>query len=129
MSVAVNKTKVLIVDDSPTVLECLTRIFNATGRLQVIGTARNGKEAVDFVRHTRPDIITMDITMPGMDGVETTRRLVAEFPDARVVMLTAHGQERMVIDALDAGAVGYVLKPVRPERLDDMFKTVMARSG
>lgn len=67
--------------------------------------------------------------MPGMDGVETTRRLVAEFPDARVVMLTAHGQERMVIDALDAGAVGYVLKPVRPERLDDMFKTVMARSG
>ena len=119
--------KVIIVDDSLIMIKRLSSLIEGLGH-QVMATAVNGEAALEAYRAWRPDIITMDITMPGMDGVETTRRLVAEFPDARVVMLTAHGQERMVIDALDAGAVGYVLKPVRPERLDDMFMTVMARS-
>ncbi len=113
MSVAVNKTKVLIVDDSPTVLECLTRIFNATGRLQVIGTARNGKEAVDFVRHTRPDIITMDIIMPVMNGFEATREIMSTDP-IPIVILSASWEPAEVqqsFKAMEAGALASFAKP------------------
>ncbi len=107
------KTKVLIVDDSPTVVEYLTRIFNATGRLQVIGTARNGKEAVDFVRHTRPDIITMDVIMPVMNGFEATREIMSTDP-IPIVILSASwdpAEVQQSFKAMEAGALASFAKP------------------
>ena len=119
--------KVLIVDDSLIAVKKLTLMLEAMGH-QVVGTAGTGAKAVDAYRTCNPDLVTMDITMPDMDGVEATVKIVSEFPSARIIMVTSHGQERMVIDSLDAGAKGYVLKPVRTEKLSDMIDKVMARS-
>ncbi len=118
--------KVLIVDDSLITVKKLTALLEGLGH-RVVGTAGTGGTAVEAYRRHAPDLVTMDITMPDMDGVEATARIVGEFPEARIVMVTSHGQERMVIDALDAGARGYVLKPVRPEKLAEMIDKVMAR--
>lgn len=120
--------KVLIVDDSLIAVKKLTLMLEGMGH-RVAGTAATGAEAVDAYRACSPDLVTMDITMPDMNGVEATARIVAEFPDARIIMVTSHGQERMVIDSLDAGAKGYVLKPVRVEKLSDMIDKVMSRTG
>jgi two-component system chemotaxis response regulator CheY len=115
---------VLIVDDSLITVKKLTAMLEADGH-RVVGTANSGAKAVDAYRQFKPSMVTMDITMPDMDGIEATKRIIAEFPDACIVMVTSHGQEKMVIDALDAGARGYVLKPVRPERLREMVTKVM----
>jgi len=113
MNADVKKTKVLIVDDSPTVLEHLTRIFNATERLKVIGTARNGREAVEFVHHIRPDIITMDVNMPVMNGLEATREIMSTDP-IPIVILSASwepGEVQKSFLAVEAGALASFAKP------------------
>ena len=117
---------VLVVDDSLISVKKLTLILEGLGH-RVAGSAGTGEQALEAYRTLLPDLVTMDITMPGMDGVEATRRIVGESPQARVLMITSHGQERMVIDALDAGARGYVLKPVRAEKLSAMIQKVLAR--
>jgi two-component system chemotaxis response regulator CheY len=101
---------ILVVDDSPIIIRKLTMMIELLG-YKVVKTAATGKEAIAAYRAFRPDMVTMDITMPEMDGIEATRRIIGEFPDAKIVMVTSHGQEKMVIDALKAGAKGYVLKP------------------
>jgi two-component system chemotaxis response regulator CheY len=101
---------ILVVDDSPIITRKLTMMIELLG-YKVVKTAATGMEAVAAYRACRPDVVTMDITMPDMDGIEATRRIIGEFPDAKIVMVTSHGQEKMVIDALKAGAKGYVLKP------------------
>ncbi len=94
----------------------------------MVATAATGQQAIEAYRRYRPDLMTMDISMPDMDGMAATAKIVAEFPEARIMMVTSHGQERMVIDSLDAGAKGYVLKPVRIEKLSDMITKVMERA-
>ena len=74
----------------------------------------------------KPDLVTMDITMPGMDGVDAMTAIKTRNADARVIMVTSHGQEAMVIRALESGALGYVLKPVTKERLSMMVERAMA---
>ena len=118
--------KVLIVDDSLIAVKKLTLMLEGMGH-RVVGTAGTGAKAVEAYRACSPDLVTMDITMPDMDGVEATASIIKEFPDATIIMVTSHGQERMVIDSLDAGAKGYVLKPVRAEKLSDMIDKVMSR--
>ncbi|MGE5503067.1 MAG: response regulator [Actinomycetota bacterium] len=120
--------KVLIVDDSLITVKKLTAMLETMGH-KVAGTAGSGAKALEEYRALRPDLVTMDITMPDMDGVEATRRIVSEFPEALIIMVTSHGQERMVLDALDAGAQGYVLKPVHPQKLADMIAKVKQRLG
>lgn len=119
--------KVLIVDDSLVAVKKLTLMLEGMGHV-VVGTAGTGAKAVEAYRATNPDLVTMDITMPDMDGVQATAHIIREFPAARIIMVTSHGQERMVIDSLDAGAKGYVLKPVRAEKLTDMIDKVMSRA-
>jgi two-component system chemotaxis response regulator CheY len=119
--------KVLIVDDSLIAVKKLTMMLEGLGH-QVVATAGTGAKAVEAYRASNPDLVTMDITMPDMDGVQATASIIAEFPSANIIMVTSHGQERMVIDSLDAGAKGYVLKPVRIEKLSDMIDKVISRS-
>ena len=119
--------RVLIVDDSLIAVKKLTMMLEGMGH-QVAGTAGTGAKAVEAYRACNPDLVTMDITMPDMIGVEATAKIIDEFPQARIIMVTSHGQERMVIDSLDAGAKGYVLKPVRTEKLSDMIDKVIIRS-
>lgn len=113
---ATDTLRVMVVDDSPIIARKISMMMEMLG-YQVVKTAENGLEAIAAYREHRPDLVTMDITMPEMDGIEATRFIRREFPDANIVMVTSHGQEKMVLDALKAGAKGYVLKPFQQQRL------------
>lgn len=107
---------VMIVDDSPIIIKKLSGMFQSFG-YKVVKSVLDGKEAVESYRELKPDIVTMDITMPEMDGIEATKTIISEFPDAKIVMITSHGQEKMVLDALKVGAKGYVLKPFQQQKV------------
>ncbi len=115
--------KVLIVDDSLLTVRTLTGMLTELGHL-VVQTAGSGAQALDSYRQVKPDLVTMDITMPDMDGIEATGGILKEFPDANIIMVTSHGQQGMVMKAVKAGAKGYVLKPIKPEKLRDMIARV-----
>lgn len=106
---------ILVVDDSIIIRKNLTKLFEKMGHK--VHQAGNGQQAVEKYRELKPDLVTMDITMPEMNGIEATRKIVDEFPDAKIVMVTSHGMEDMVIDSIDAGAMGYVLKPITEAKL------------
>jgi two-component system, chemotaxis family, chemotaxis protein CheY len=118
---------VMIVDDSLIMIQKLTIMLRELGH-NVVRVCKDGAEAVRVYPLLHPDLVTMDITMPGMDGIEAMTAIMAENADARVIMVTSHGQEAMVIRALEAGAVGYVLKPVTKERLSAMTEKAMAHT-
>lgn len=104
--------KVLVVDDSPTARDFLVHLLSGP-MIQVIGTASNGAEAVEFVKRTKPDVITMDIHMPGMDGIEATRRIMETVP-VPIVIVSANWDPReveMTFRAMEAGALALVRRP------------------
>jgi DNA-binding NarL/FixJ family response regulator len=107
---------VVIADDQALVRTGFRMILNARG-IEVVGEAGDGAEAVDAVRRLRPDVVLMDIRMPTMDGLEATRRILAEPTDCRVLILTTFDLDRYVYAALAAGASGFLLKDVTPEHL------------
>jgi len=117
---------ILIVDDSPIITRKLTMMVELLG-YRVVKTAATGKEAIAAYKACRPDVVTMDITMPDMDGIEATRAIMREFPDAKIVMVTSHGQEKMVLDALKAGAKGYVLKPFDGHKVSEAIQKACKR--
>jgi two-component system, chemotaxis family, chemotaxis protein CheY len=108
--------RVLVVDDSPIISRKLVMMMELLG-YRVVKTVENGLEAIAAYREHKPDLVTMDITMPQMDGIAATRAIKREFPDANIIMVTSHGQEKMVLESLKAGAKGYVLKPFQQQRL------------
>lgn len=117
---------ILAVDDSPITLKKLAKMIENIGH-QVIGTARTGADAISQYQSLQPDLVTMDITMPDMNGIDATKGIIANFPHALIIMVTSHGQEQMVIDAIEAGAKGYVLKPVNEEKLKNMIEKVIVQ--
>lgn len=117
---------VMVVDDSPIIVRKLTALLNTLG-YNVIKTAEDGAEAVEDYKQYKPDVVTMDVTMPKMDGIEATQAIMSEFPDAKIVMVTSHGQETMVLNALKAGAKGYVLKPFHQQKVYETIQKVCNR--
>jgi YesN/AraC family two-component response regulator len=115
--------RVLVVDDSLLTVRTLTTMLTELGHL-VVQTASSGGQALDAYRECNPDLVTMDITMPDMDGIQATTNLIREFPNARIIMVTSHGQQAMVLLAVKAGAKGYVLKPIKRDKLRDMIARV-----
>lgn len=109
--------RVLVADDHAVVRSGLGQLLATAPDLELAGEAANGEEAVALSEAEKPDVILMDISMPGLDGVEATRRIVARDPEARVVMLTSLADNRKILDALEAGASGYLLKHAGPEEL------------
>jgi DNA-binding NarL/FixJ family response regulator len=111
--------RLLIVDDHKMVLHGLRLWLESLNdfQVEVVGEAENGEQALELAIELRPDIITMDLQMPGLGGIETIRRVVAELPDTRVLALTMLGEDNSVFAALRAGAHGYVLKGVGQEEL------------
>lgn len=101
--------RLLLADDHRMLRETLKRSMLEEG-FDVIGEASDGQEAVDLAEELRPDVILMDVTMPELDGVEATRRIVEAQPDARVVMLTMHADQDVIASAIRAGASGYLVK-------------------
>ena len=110
-------TSVLVVDDHAMVRSGLTVLIDATGDLHVVGEAADGRQAVALAADLAPDVVLMDLSMPGMDGVEATRELLRERPDSVVVVLTSFSDQPRVAEALKAGAVGYLLKDCDPRDL------------
>jgi NarL family two-component system response regulator LiaR len=106
------KTRVLIVDDHAIVREGLRSLIEDEPSLELAGEARNGEEATSLARSARPDVILLDLVMPGLDGIETLRRIRAVNPAVQVVILTSFADDVRVQEAVEAGAIGYLLKDV-----------------
>lgn len=116
---------VLLVDDHPLMRQGLRTLLESAADFTVVGEAADGEEALDQVRALSPDIVVMDITMPNLNGIEATRRILADAPGTRVVALSIHAEKRFVDDMLKAGAVAYVLKDSVPEELVRAIHTVL----
>ena len=117
---------VAVVDDQELVRSGFTVLLAATEGLRVVGEAGDGRSAIRVVRQQHPDVVLMDIRMPGMDGLEATRQLVAD-PDCagtRVLVLTTFDDDALIADAVRAGASGYLLKDVRPRQLIEAIEVV-----
>ncbi|HZD73693.1 MAG TPA: response regulator transcription factor [Actinomycetota bacterium] len=108
--------RVVIVDDIVDVRDGLARLLGLLG-IAVVGVAADGLEALEVIAVTRPQVVIMDLRMPRMDGVEATREVLARHPGVAVLMLSAYADESLVIDALSAGACGYLLKGVPAHEL------------
>ena len=118
--------RVLLVDDHAVVRHGLKRLLATAADIEVVGMAGDGQEAVDLVRTHRPDVVLMDLAMPGVDGIAATRSIHGEHPEVRVVVLTSFGDESRIVDALDAGAQGYLLKHTEPDALIDAVRSAHA---
>jgi DNA-binding NarL/FixJ family response regulator len=102
--------RVLVSDDQALVREGLSTLLDAADGVEPVGVARDGEEAVTLCAELRPDVVLMDLRMPNMDGVEATRRIHDQYPEIEVVVLTTHADEASILDALSAGARGYLTK-------------------
>jgi DNA-binding NarL/FixJ family response regulator len=108
---------VLVADDHGVLRDGLAGVISAQAGMQLAGTAANGAEAVEHCRRSRPDVVLMDLEMPVMDGIDATRAIVAELPGIAVLVLTSFSDRRRITGALDAGAVGYLLKDASAEEV------------
>ena len=115
-----------MVDDHRLVRDGLSTLLAAADDIEVVGTAADGAAVVDTAGECRPDVVLMDLSMPDVDGVAATRLLLAAKPDVRVVALTSFTEDRQVAAALEAGAVGYLLKDSAPEALFDAVRAAHA---
>lgn len=116
--------RVMIVDDHNLVREGLKAVFEQGGEVDVVGEAGSGEEAVELAKKLEPDVILMDISMPGMNGIQATRAIRVSNPDAKVVILTMLDQEGYVYEAIKAGATGYMLKYTSSDELVKAIQTV-----
>jgi DNA-binding NarL/FixJ family response regulator len=116
--------RVVVADDHAVVRRGLSGLIESTDDLEVVAVARDGSEAVDLVRQHRPDVAVMDLQMPVLDGVEATRAIVAERSGTEVLVLTSFSDHARIDAALEAGAVGYLLKDAEPEVLLDGIRAV-----
>jgi DNA-binding NarL/FixJ family response regulator len=118
--------KLVLADDHAVVRSGTRELLEQQPDLKIVGEAANGEEAVRLAQRLQPDVVVMDVRMPKMSGVEATRRIKAEHPDVRVLVLTAHDDDEYVFALLQAGANGYLLKTAEIEELVRAIRTVAA---
>lgn len=116
--------RVLFVDDSSFMRSILKGII-LKEPYELAGEAGSGKEAVELYRELKPDLVTMDIVMPEMNGIDAVREIRSLDPEAKVIMVSAMGQQGMVIDAIQAGARDFIIKPFQPPRIQEALKRVV----
>jgi two-component system NarL family response regulator len=121
-----DRIRILLVEDHQVVRQGLVALLSATGDLEVVGSVGDGIEAVEVFRRTRPDVTLMDLQMPKQGGVETIRQIRAEFPEARVIVLTTFDGDEDIYRALQAGARAYLLKGMPLEELLTTIQEVHA---
>lgn len=117
-------TKIVIIDDHQLFREGVKRILDFEDTFDVIAEGDDGADAVNLYRTNAPDVVLMDINMPGKNGVEATSELLEEFPDAKVIMLSIHDDESYVTHALKSGALGYMLKEMDADEIVEAIKVV-----
>lgn len=115
---------VLIVDDAAYIRTTVSQLFLEWG-FDVVGEATNGKEAVEFYHLYRPDLVTMDVTMPIMSGIDASREILHNYPDAKIIMMTALGQQRLIVEALKIGVKDFITKPFDSARLKMIVRKVL----
>jgi DNA-binding NarL/FixJ family response regulator len=108
---------VLVVDDHPVLRSGLAQLLEQAEGIELVGLAADGAEGVELAVSARPDVVLMDLEMPGLDGVEATSRIVSSCEGTRVVVLTSFSDRERILDAIDAGATGYLLKDAAPDEL------------
>jgi len=116
--------KVLIVDDAAFMRMMIKDILEKNG-FEIVGEANNGIKALELYKKENPDVVTMDITMPDMDGLQAVKEIKAIDPDAKIVMCSAMGQQTMVMDAIKAGAKDFIVKPFQPDRVLEAINKVI----
>jgi len=117
--------RILVVDDAAFMRVLLKNILKSGGH-EVVGEAENGIEALEKYEELKPDLVTMDIVMPHLDGIETTRSIIKIDPKARIVMCTAVGQQAKVLEAIKAGARGYIVKPFQADKVLKEIEKVLS---
>jgi DNA-binding NarL/FixJ family response regulator len=118
--------RVLLVDDDELMRAGLTAVLSSDPGIEVVGHASTGRVALERARAVRPDLVLMDVRMPDLDGIATTRRLLSADPDVKVLILTTFEQDEYIFGAIDAGASGFLLKRTRPEELLSAIHAVAA---
>lgn len=116
--------RLLLADDHAVMRSGLANMLNVNPAFQVVGEADDGTKALELFRQLEPDVLLLDVTMPGLDGIETLRQLRAEHPDARVLMLSSSEAEEDIVHSFHAGARGYVTKTARPAELAAAIQAV-----
>lgn len=118
-------TRVLIVDDAVFMRNTLKEIFTSSG-YEIAGEAANGVEAVEKYRDVTPEVTTMDIVMPFKNGIEATREILKQDPSATIIICSALGQESLVMEAIEAGATDFIVKPFKAENVIQVVKKALA---
>lgn len=116
---------VLVVDDAAFMRNLVKDVFTGMADFTVVGEAANGVEAVEKYKELRPDLVTMDIVMPLKSGIEAAREISNADKSARIIMCSALGQESLVMEAIDAGAKDFIVKPFKAEKVQEVVKRVM----
>lgn len=116
------KIKILLVDDHTVVRLGLRSYFATTPDIEVIGEASNGAQAITLAQELMPDVVLMDLLMPGMDGIEATRQIKAKLPSTEVIVLTSYHEDENIFPAIRAGALSYLLKDIDPDELSDAIR-------
>lgn len=120
--------RILIVDDAAFMRMMLKNILEKNGH-EVVGEAENVPIAVEFYQSTQPDLVTMDITMPKISGIEGVKQIMALDPSANVIMVSAMGQQAMVMDAIKSGAKDFIVKPFQQDRILQAVEKVLQRAS
>ncbi|CAM3771644.1 response regulator [Alkalicoccus chagannorensis] len=118
--------KLLITDDAAFMRMTLKKMVTDAG-YEVVAEAENGQEAVEMYKEHQPDLVTMDITMPEMNGIEALEKIREQDPSAKVVMCSAMGQQNMVVDAIQKGAVDFIVKPFDEARIKESLEKAMSK--
>jgi len=121
-----DKIKVMIVDDHPIVREGLRELLETNEEIEVIAEAEDGYECLRLMNEVRPDIVFMDIKLPGINGIETTRLLYDKYPQVKIIILTIYDDDQYVTEAIQSGAKGYILKNVKKDELMKIIYSVMS---
>ena len=120
----VQPIRLMIVDDHAMVRRGMRVFLDEYEEISVIGEAADGVEAVQRITQLNPDIVLIDLMMPGLDGIETIRRMISIRPDQRIILLTAHNREDWIFQAVQAGAMGYLVKDADPDKLLQAIRKV-----
>lgn len=120
------KSRILVTDDAAFMRMVLKNILIKHG-FEVVGEAENGKQAIQKYKELQPDLVTMDITMPEMDGIQATKEIKKNDPEAKIIMCSAMGQEAMVVEAIQAGAKDFIVKPFQEEMVVEKINKILGK--
>lgn len=119
------RTRIFVVEDQPTLLKNLVKVLGTFPELELVGTAQDGEQAVEDIVLGRPQLVLLDLELPGLNGIEVTRRVKRRAPEVEILILTSFEDEQKVYEAIQAGASGYLVKRVGPEKIRSSIREVM----